>query len=73
MNVVNLWQEFLHIKACMVDRRGAYMVLVKRPQERRPLERPRRRWDNNIKMDLLQVARKGMDWIAVAQDRDRWR
>jgi hypothetical protein len=61
MNVVNLGQEFLHIRACMVDRRGAYMVLMKIPKEKRPLERPRRRWDNNIKMDLQQVARKGMD------------
>jgi hypothetical protein len=45
----------------MVDRRGAYMILVKRPQERRPFGRPRRRWDNNIKMGLQELSWKGMD------------
>jgi hypothetical protein len=45
---------------------------VGRPEGRRPLERPRSRWEDNIKMDLQEVER-GMDWIELAQDRDRWR
>jgi hypothetical protein len=54
------------------DRIGAYRVLVARPQGRRPLGRPRRRWEDSIKMDL-QEGWGGMDWIDMAQDRDRWR
>jgi hypothetical protein len=46
---------------------------VGRPEGRRPLGRPRRRWEDNIKMDLQEVGRGGIDWIGVAQDRDRWR
>jgi hypothetical protein len=53
--------------------RGAYRVLVGRPEGRRPLGRPRRRWEDNIKMDLQEVGWWGMDWIDMAQDRDRWR
>jgi hypothetical protein len=52
--------------------RGAYMILVGRPEGRRPLGRPWRRWDDNIKMDLQDVG-WGMGWIDMAQDRDRWR
>jgi hypothetical protein len=59
--------------ACMGDRRGAYRILVGRPEGRRPLGRPRRRWEDNIKMDLQEVGLGGMDWIDLAQDRDRWR
>jgi hypothetical protein len=51
-----------------VDRRGAYGVLVGRQ-----LRRPRRRWENNIEVDLQEVGWRGMDWIAVDQDRGRWR
>jgi hypothetical protein len=47
-------------------------VSVKKPEGRRPLERPRRRWEDNIKMDLREVE-WGMDWIDLAQDRGRWR
>jgi hypothetical protein len=43
------------------------------PEGRRPLGRPRRRWEDNIKMDLQEVGWGGMDWIDMAQDRDRWR
>jgi hypothetical protein len=57
----------------MGDRRGAYRALVGKPDGRRPLGRPRRRWEDNIKMDLREVGWGGMDWISLAQDRDRWR
>ena len=50
---------------------GVYRVLVGKPEGKRPLERPRRRWENNIKMDLQEVGSEGVDWIDVAQDRDR--
>jgi hypothetical protein len=56
----------------MGEKRGAYRILVGRPEERRPLERPRRRWEDNIKMNLEEVE-WGMNWIELAQDRDRWR
>ena len=57
----------------MRQRRGVYRVLVGKPQENRPLGRPGRRWKDNIKMDLQEVESDGMDWIELAQDRDRWR
>jgi len=57
----------------MDERGGAYRVLVRTPEGKRPLGRPRRRWEDNIKMDLQEVECRGMDWIDVAQDRDRWR
>jgi hypothetical protein len=47
--------------------------LVGKPEGKRPLGRPRRKWDDNIKMDLQEVRCGGMDWIEVAQDTDRWR
>jgi hypothetical protein len=53
--------------------RGVYMVLVGKPEGKRPLERPWRSWDDNIKMDLQEVGCGVMDWIELAQDRDRWR
>jgi len=55
----------------MGKRRGVYRVLVGRPGGRRPLGRPRRRWEDNIKMDLQEVGCRVMDWIELAQDRDR--
>jgi hypothetical protein len=57
----------------MGERRGAYRALVGKPEGRRPLGRPRRRLEDNIKMDLRQVGWGGMDWINLDQDRDRWR
>jgi hypothetical protein len=59
--------------ARMGERRGAYRVLVGKPEGRRPLGRPRRRLEDNIKMDLREVGWGGMDWINLAEDRDRWR
>jgi hypothetical protein len=53
--------------------RGVYRVLVGKPVEKRPLGRPRCKWEDNIKMDLQEVGCGGMDWIELAQDRDRWR
>jgi hypothetical protein len=56
----------------MGEKRGAYRILVGRPEGRRPLGRPRRRWEDNIKMDPREVGSVGMNWIELAQDRDRW-
>ena len=55
------------------ERRGVYRVLVEKPKGKRPLVRPRRRWEDDIKMDLQEVECGGMDWIELAQDRERWR
>jgi hypothetical protein len=57
---------------CLGGKRGAYRILVGRPDGRRPLGRSRRRWENNIKIGLQEVG-WGIDWIELAQDRDRWR
>jgi hypothetical protein len=57
----------------MGDRRGAYRVLVGKPEGKRPLGRPRRGWEDNIKMDLQEVGCGGLDCIELLQDRDRWR
>jgi len=57
--------------ACMGERTGAYRVLVGKFEWKRPLGRTRRRWENNIKMDLQEVG-WGMDWIDLAQDRNTW-
>jgi len=57
----------------MDDERGAYRVSVGKPEGKRQLGRPRRRWVDNIRMDLQDVGCGYMDWIGLAQDRDRWR
>jgi hypothetical protein len=57
----------------MGERRGVYRVLVGKSEGNRPLWTRRRRWDDNIKMDLQEVGHVGMDWIELAKDRDRWR
>jgi len=58
--------------ARMGEGRGAWRVLVGKQEGKRPLERPRRRWVGNIRMDLQEVGCVYMDWIGLAQDRDRW-
>jgi hypothetical protein len=57
----------------MGEGRGAYWILVGMPEGRRSLGRPRHRWEDNFRMDLQEVGWEGMDWIVMAQDRDRWR
>ena len=53
--------------------RGVYRVLVGKPEGKRPLGRPRRRWEDNIRMDLQELGCGDMYWIELAQDRERWR
>jgi hypothetical protein len=64
------WAEHVARK---VERRGVYRILVGKPEGRRKLGRPRCRWEDNIKMALEEVGCGGMDWIDLAEDRDRWR
>jgi hypothetical protein len=56
----------------MGEGRGVYRDLVGKPEGKRPLGRPRRRWEDNIRMDLQEVGIWCEDWIGLAQDRDRW-
>jgi predicted small integral membrane protein len=59
--------------ARMGEKRNMYRLLVGKPEGKRPLGRLRRRWIDNIKIDLLEIAWCGLDWIGLAQDRYRWR
>ena len=59
--------------ARMEEGRDVHRVLVGTPEGKRPLERPRRRWENNIMMDLQEVGKGCGDWMELAKDRDRWR
>ena len=56
-----------------MERRDVYRDLVRKPEGKRPLGRSRRRWEDNIKLDLQEMGCGGLDWIELAQDRDRWR
>jgi hypothetical protein len=57
----------------MVEKTNAYRILVGKPEGKRPMGRPRRRWVDNIKIDLGEIGYDGVDWIDLAQDRDQWR
>ena len=59
--------------ACMGEALGVYRILLGKPERRRPMGRPRRRWVDNIRMDFQEVGGGYMDWIGLAQDRERWR
>jgi hypothetical protein len=64
------WARYV---AHMGERRGVYRTLVGKPERKRQLGRHRRRWEDNIKMDLQEVGCDSMNWIDLAKDRDRWR
>jgi hypothetical protein len=57
----------------MGDPRNAYRILVGKPEGKRPLGRPRRRWVDSIKIDLREIGWNGMAWLDLAQNRDQWR
>jgi hypothetical protein len=57
----------------MGEERKVYKVLVGKPEGKRPLRRPRRRWEDGIRMDLREIGLGGVDWIRLSQDRDLWR
>jgi hypothetical protein len=59
--------------ARMGEVRGAYNIVIGKPEGRRPLGRPRHRWEDNIKMDIREIGFGDVDWIHLAQDRDKWR
>jgi hypothetical protein len=59
--------------ARMGERRGVYKVLVGKPEGKRPLGRPRRRWEDNIKLDLTEIGIDGSNWVQLSQDRVQWR
>jgi hypothetical protein len=57
----------------MGEERNVYKVLIGKPKVKRPLGRPRRRWEDGIRMDLREIGWGSVEWIQLAQDRDRWR
>jgi hypothetical protein len=57
----------------MKEKMNAYRILVGKPEGKSPLGRPKRRWVDNIKMDLREIVWHGMDWTDMAQDRNQWR
>jgi hypothetical protein len=59
--------------ARMAEKRNAYRLLVGKPEGKRPQGRPRRRWVDNIKVNLLEIGWSGVDWIGLTQDRDKWK
>jgi hypothetical protein len=75
-NIVRVikWRKIKYVGhvARMGEGRGVYRDLVRRPDGKRPLERPRHRWEDNIKMCFQKVGCGGIDWIELAKDRDRW-
>jgi hypothetical protein len=63
----------MFIYILMGRKRNAYRILVGKPEGKRPLGKPRRRWMDNIKIDLREIGRGGVEWTDLAQDRDKWR
>jgi hypothetical protein len=70
---VNIWDEMGGSCSTNGEKRNAYRLLVGKPEGKRPLGRPRRRWVGNIRMGLGEVGWGDVDWIDLAQDRNRWR
>jgi hypothetical protein len=62
---------YSYVQRSILEKRNACKLLVGKPEGKRPLGRPRRRWVVNIKMDLLEIVWGGVDWIGLAQDRDK--
>jgi hypothetical protein len=77
VRIIMLWNSTLTYKVdgdyCNCNCRGVHRVLVGKPEGKRPLGSSRRRWEDNIKMDLQEVGGGHVDWMELAQDRDRWR
>ncbi|KDR19299.1 hypothetical protein L798_06094 [Zootermopsis nevadensis] len=71
-NIIRLRVRWAGHVACMGENRNAYRVLVGKPNGKRPLGRPRHRWEDNIKMGLIEIRCIGMDWIYLGQDRGQW-
>jgi hypothetical protein len=71
LNIVRVMRKMKWARhvACMGERRGVYRVLIGRPKGKRPLGRPRHRWEDNIKMELREIWIDGVNWIWLAQDR----
>jgi hypothetical protein len=65
--------QYTHLSVRVGKRRGVYRVLVGKPEGKRPLGRPMRRWEDNIKTELQEVGCGGIDWTELAYDRDSWR
>ena len=70
---MQLLQVSCAVRHILEEGRGVHKVLVGKPEGKRPLGRPRPRWEDNIKMDLQEVGWGGGDWMQLAQDRDGWR
>jgi hypothetical protein len=73
VQVVTTKVKFIFSICVLEEKRNAYKILVRKSDGKRPLGRPRRRWVDNIKMDLREIGWDGMDWIDLAQGRDQWR
>ena len=73
VQVIKLRMRWAGHVACMGEERGVYRALVGKLEGKSPMGRPRRRWVNNIRLDLQEVGCGYVDWIGLAQDRDRWR
>jgi hypothetical protein len=74
IRIIKAW-TMIWVGACSTngEKRNAYRLLMGKLEGRRPIGRPRRRWVDNIRMDLVEVGCGDVDWIGLAQDRDRWR